>query len=114
MKNKASENTSFVDYNYAMEKLEQAVESLAHAEGPRAAQLKTLYAITPYFQGINAEGDAKLARDIQDELQQLREILKGPLEVWDVHKAVSLVCKLAFEVCRQQATLLERQGMPCT
>ena len=105
-------NVSDIDYNYAMEKLEQAVESLAHAEGPRKAALKTLYAITPYFRGINAENDTKLPQEIQDKLHRLRELLNGSLEVWDAHKAVGLVCELAFAVCREQAALQERQGMP--
>ena len=112
MTDRASTSISYLDYNYTMEKLEQAVESLAHSNAPRRQQLQTLYTVTPYFQGIHAENDAKLPKDIQDKLQQLRELLRGSLEVWDAQKAVSLICELAFAVCREQATLLERQGMP--
>ena len=114
MSTEPSASPSFVDYNYPLEKLEQAVGRLAHSSDSRRTELRNILLTTPYFKGVHADADAKLPKEIQGKLQQLRELLSGSLEDWDAHKAIDLVCELAFALCREQATLLERQGMPGT
>ena len=114
MSTESGASPSFVDYNYPVEKLEEAVRHLAYSTGPRKAALETVRLTIPYFMDVNAEADARLPTEIRDKLQQLRELLGGSLEVWDVHTAIALMCELAFTVCRKQAALLEREGMPGT